>query len=403
MAEVEIPTYFLCPITLDIMKDPVTISTGITYDRDSIESWIFSLKKSTCPVTKQLILDTELTPNITLRRLIQSWCVLHASQGVERLPTPKAPTSKSQIIKLLNEAKSPETQMSCLQRLKSISSQNQTNKRYMETAGAAEFLAFLIVQKTLSFESESEKACEVALSILYNLQLSESGMESISNHEFIEALTRIMQWGSYESRAYAVMLLESILKVADPTQIASSINSNFFLQCTQILIDEISQKATKSTLKVLINVCQWGRNRIKAVEAGAVNLLIEWLLDCSDKRACELMLLLLDLLCQSAEGRAQLLNHSAGLAIVSKKILRVSQVASEKAVKILYSVSKFSATPGVLQEMLQTGVVAKLCLVLQVDCGIKLKERIREMLKMHSRAWRSSSCIPDNLICSYPS
>ncbi|XP_073052500.1 E3 ubiquitin-protein ligase PUB23-like [Primulina eburnea] len=403
MAEVEIPPYFLCPITLDIMKDPVTISTGITYDRDSIENWIFSLEKITCPVTKQLLFDTELTPNITLRRLIQSWCVLHASQGVERLPTPKAPTSRSQILKLLNDANSPDMQMNCLQRLKSISYQNQANKRCMETVGTAEFLAFLIVQKTLDLESESKQACEVALSILYNLQLSESGVKSISNQEFIEALRRIMQWGSYESRAYAVMLLESILEVTDPAQIVSTINPESFSQCIQILKDEISQKATKATLKVLINICQWGRNRIKAVEAGAVNLLIDLLLDYSDKRACEMILVLLDLLCQCAEGRAELLNHSAGLAIVSKKILRVSQVASEKAVKILYSVSRFSATPGVLQEMLQCGVVAKLCLVLQVDCGIKIKERIREMLKLHSRAWRNSSCIPNNLICSYPS
>ncbi|XP_073275965.1 E3 ubiquitin-protein ligase PUB23-like [Primulina huaijiensis] len=404
MAEMEIPPYFICPITLDIMKDPVTISTGITYDRESIENWIFCLEKTTCPVTKQLLFDTELTPNITLRRLIQSWCVLHASQGVERLPTPKAPISRSQILKLLNDANSPDMQMNCLQRLKSISYQNQTNKRCMETVGTAEFLAFLIVQKTLDLESESKQACEVALSILYNLQLSESGVKSISNQEFIEALSRIMQWGSYESRAYAVMLLDSILEVADPAQtVLSTINPECFSQCIQILKDEISQKATKATLKVLINICQWGRNRIKAVEAGAVNLLIDLLLDYSDKRACEMILVLLDLLCQCAEGRAELLNHSAGLAIVSKKILRVSQVASEKAVKILYSVSRFSATPGVLQDMLQIGVVAKLCLVLQVDCGIKIKERIREMLKLHSRAWRNSSCIPDNLICSYPS
>ncbi|XP_075509163.1 E3 ubiquitin-protein ligase PUB23-like [Primulina tabacum] len=405
MAEMEIPPYFLCPITLDIMKDPVTVSTGITYDRDSIENWIFSLKKSTCPVTKQLLFDKELTPNITLRRLIQAWCVLHASQGVERLPTPKAPTSKSQIIKLLNDANSPEMQINCLQRLKSISSQNQTNKRCMETVGTAEFLAFLIVQKTLDLESESTQACEVALSILYSLQLSESGMKSISNQEFIESLTRIMQRGSYESRAYAVMLLEPILESADhPAQIVANINPQFFLQCTQILKDEISQKATKATLKVLINVCQYcGRNIIQVVEAGVVNLLIDLLLDYSDKRACEMMLVLLDFMCQCAEGRAELLNHGAGLAVVSKKILRVSQVASEKAVKILYSISRSSATPVVLQEMLEIGVVAKLCLVLHADCGFKIKERIREMLKLHSRAWRNSSCIRNNSICSYSS
>ncbi|KAL0309457.1 UNVERIFIED_CONTAM: E3 ubiquitin-protein ligase PUB22 [Sesamum radiatum] len=409
--EIEVPPYFLCPIALDIMKDPVTISTGITYDRDSIERWIFSQKNNTCPVTKQVLYDTELTPNITLRRLIQSWCTLHAAQGIQRLPTPKAPVSKPQLLKLLNDAKTPQLQFECLKRLRSIASQNQTNRRCMETAGTAEFLASLIVQKTLqasrdevSEESLSElrKACEEALSILYSLQLSESSLKSLTNNEFVESLTRVMQSRSYESRAYAVMLLQSMLEAADPAQVLIKLQPQFFVELAQILNDQICQKASKATLKVLISVCPWGRNRIKAVEAGAVPILIDLLLESSDKRACEMTLTVLDLLCQCAEGRAELLKHGAGLAIVSKKILRVSQVASERAVRILHSVSKFSATPAVLQEMLQIGVVAKLGLVLQVDCGSRTKERAREMLKSYARAWRNSPCLPNSLISSYP-
>ncbi|KAK4414759.1 E3 ubiquitin-protein ligase PUB22 [Sesamum alatum] len=409
--EIEVPPYFLCPIALDIMKDPVTISTGITYDRDSIERWIFSQKNNTCPVTKQVLLDTELTPNITLRRLIQSWCTLHAAHGIERLPTPKAPVSKPQLLKLLKDAKIPQLQFECLRRLRSIASQNQTNRRCMETAGTAEFLASLIVQKSLqasrdevSEESLSElrKACEEALSILYSLQLSESSLKSLTSDEFVESLTRVVQSGSYESRAYAVMLLKSMLEAADPARVLFKLQPEFFVGLAQILNDQICQKASKATLKVLISVCPWGRNRIKAVEAGAVPVLIDLLLESSDKRACEMTLTVLDLLCQCAEGRAELLKHGAGLAIVSKKILRVSQVASERAVRILHSVSKFSATPGVLLEMLQIGVVAKLGLVLQVDCGSRTKERAREMLKSYARAWRNSPCLPNSLISSYP-
>ena len=130
--------------------------------------------------------------------------------------------------------------------------------------------------------------------------------------------------------------------------------------------------------------------------------MVDLLLDSSEKRVCELMLILLDQICQSAEGRAELLNHPGGLAIVSKKILRVSKVGSERAIKILHSISKFSSTPSVVQEMLSLGVVAKLCLVLQVDCGSKAKERAREILKIHAKTWRNSPCIPNNLLSSYP-
>nr|GEU62307.1 E3 ubiquitin-protein ligase PUB23-like [Tanacetum cinerariifolium] len=48
------------------------------------------------------------------------------------------------------------------------------------------------------------------------------------------------------------------------------------------------------------------------------------------------------LLCLSADGRAELLKHEAGLAVVSKKIFRVSHAASGRAVRILHSVAKLS-------------------------------------------------------------
>ncbi|KAL3536027.1 hypothetical protein ACH5RR_004488 [Cinchona calisaya] len=410
---IEVPPFFLCPISLEIMKDPVTISTGITYDRESIEKWLFSGKNTTCPVTKQVVKDSELIPNITLRRVIQSWCTVNASSGIERFPTPKAPISKPQLVKLLNEAqRSPQMQMECLRRLRSIASHHETNKRCMENVGAADFLASIVnnigdnhdICEDSSIMSESTKARDEALSLLCHLQLSEDGLKSLiekNNAKFINSLVRVMQRGNFESRAYAVMLLKSITQVVDPTH-WTNLKTEFFVELVQILNDQISDKASKATLKILINVCPGGRNRIKAVEAGVVPVLIDHLIDSFEKRASEMMLIVLEQLCQCAEGRAELLKHSAGLAIVSKKILRVSQVASDRAVKILHSISKFSATNSVVQEMLSLGVAAKLCLVLQVDCGSKTKERAREILKLHARIWKNSPCLPMNLLSSLP-
>ncbi|KAK1548841.1 hypothetical protein Q3G72_004109 [Acer saccharum] len=57
----------------------------------------------------------------------------------------------------------------------------------------------------------------------------------------------------------------------------------------------------------------------------------------------------------------------------------------------------------VFQEMLQLGVVAKLCLVRQVDSNTKTIDKARELLKLHARAWKnSSSCVPLKLLASYP-
>lgn len=68
-----IPADFRCPITLDLMQDPVVVATGQTYDRGSISLWIQSGHNS-CPKTGQTLAHTNLIPNRALRNLIALWC-----------------------------------------------------------------------------------------------------------------------------------------------------------------------------------------------------------------------------------------------------------------------------------------------------------------------------------------
>ncbi|KAA8549971.1 hypothetical protein F0562_001672 [Nyssa sinensis] len=381
MDEIDVPSHFICPISMQLMRDPVTLST-------------------------------DLTPNHTLRRLIQAWCTLNASHGIERIPTPRQPVDIPQIAKLLNDAKRfPHMQLKCLRRLRSIAYGAESKKKCLEAAGAVEFLATIIKKDEstvteVDFEDGAElmKASDEALNILYHLETSETCLKKLISDkgEFLESLMHALKGGNYQSRAYAIMLLKSIFEVADPIQLIGA-KPEFFIEVVKILRDSISQQASKAALKLLVELSPWGRNRIKAVEGGAVSVLIELLLETSERRACELILIVLDQLCGSAEGRAELLKHGAGLAIISKKIIRVSHVASDRAVRILSSISRFSATSRVLQEMLQVGVVSKLCLVLQVDSSVKTKERAKEILKLHSRVWKNSSCVPPHLLSSYPS
>ncbi|XP_042521329.1 E3 ubiquitin-protein ligase PUB23-like [Macadamia integrifolia] len=183
-----------------------------------------------------------------------------------------------------------------------------------------------------------------------------------------------------------------------------ALRGEHFAQIVNVLRDQISQQASKASLQIMIEICQWSRNRIKTVEAGAVSVLIEILLEKTiEKRDSEMVLVVLDQLCRCAEGRAELLRHGAGIAVVSKSILRVSHLATDRGVRILSSMLRFSGTSCVVQEMLQVGVVSKLCLVLQVDCSLKTKEKAKEMLKLHSRVWKNSSCIPLLVLSSYPS
>ncbi|XP_058093948.1 U-box domain-containing protein 45-like isoform X2 [Magnolia sinica] len=67
------PEEFRCPISLQLMYDPVIISSGQTYERVCIEKW-FSDGHSTCPKTQQQLSHLCLTPNYCVKGLIASWC-----------------------------------------------------------------------------------------------------------------------------------------------------------------------------------------------------------------------------------------------------------------------------------------------------------------------------------------
>ncbi|KAL6613998.1 hypothetical protein ACP70R_036268 [Stipagrostis hirtigluma subsp. patula] len=67
------PEELRCPISLQLMYDPVIISSGQTYERVCIEKW-FNDGHSTCPKTQQLLAHLSLTPNYCVKALIASWC-----------------------------------------------------------------------------------------------------------------------------------------------------------------------------------------------------------------------------------------------------------------------------------------------------------------------------------------
>ncbi|XP_031494770.1 U-box domain-containing protein 6-like [Nymphaea colorata] len=75
------PEEFRCPISLQLMYDPVIIASGQTYERVCIENW-FSNGHDTCPKTQQKLSHLSLTPNYCVKGLIASWC----EQNGVRLP-----------------------------------------------------------------------------------------------------------------------------------------------------------------------------------------------------------------------------------------------------------------------------------------------------------------------------
>ena len=70
-AEVETPDEYLCPITHELMRDPVIASDGYSYERSAMEEWLRSGEEAVSPMTNAPLLSPTLTPNRSLKLLIE--------------------------------------------------------------------------------------------------------------------------------------------------------------------------------------------------------------------------------------------------------------------------------------------------------------------------------------------
>ncbi|KAG0499700.1 hypothetical protein HPP92_004391 [Vanilla planifolia] len=398
MEQVEVPSYFLCPISLQIMRDPVTLPTGITYDRDSIERWLSSGNRNACPVTNQPLPPAAvnlLTPNHTLRRIVQAWCAANSSLGVQRFPTPRPPVDKPLLTALLDDARSRPSPLPALRKLKNLLSDSDRNKRTLAAAdsGVVDFLVSIISNVHGEHQKEEEEK-ELAIEILHALQLTDEDFIQLfeGNLDLLESLTSAMRRSSFQARSHAVQLIKLVMCLIRPEKLLN-LGEGFFEEMVKALRDRISYGATEAALRVLNTACRWEPNAARAVDAGAVAVLVDLLLDETEKRASEMMLVVLDVLCRGERGVSEVVRHAAGVAVVSKKILRVTPLATERAVRVLYSIARRAASSEVVEEMVEVGAVAKLCVLLNVECGERTREMAKAILGMHSRVWRSSPCV----------
>jgi hypothetical protein len=62
---------FLCPITQEIMQDPVITPNGISYERKAVLNWLE--KNNMCPITKKPLKKEDLITNYALKQAIDDY------------------------------------------------------------------------------------------------------------------------------------------------------------------------------------------------------------------------------------------------------------------------------------------------------------------------------------------
>ncbi|XP_057974467.1 U-box domain-containing protein 44 [Malania oleifera] len=197
---------FVCPLTKQVMREPVTLENGQTFEREAIEKWFKECKESgrklVCPLTLRELKSTDLNASIALRNTIEEWTarnegaqldmarrslssgssendILHALKYVQhvcRTTQSNKHVFHDMIPMIVDTLKSSSRKVRCkaLETLRIVVAEDSDNKEIM-----AEGDTVRTIVKFLSHELSKER--EEAIYLLYELSKSELLCEKIGS------------------------------------------------------------------------------------------------------------------------------------------------------------------------------------------------------------------------------
>ncbi|GER48691.1 U-box domain-containing protein [Striga asiatica] len=105
MRPLEPLTSFYCPITKEVMKDPVESPSGQTFERAAIERWLREGNGSFCPLTGTPLDVTKLRPNKTLRQSIEEWRERNTMIFIGSLGSKMESLEDEEVVRALDQVK----------------------------------------------------------------------------------------------------------------------------------------------------------------------------------------------------------------------------------------------------------------------------------------------------------
>lgn len=166
---VPIPPDFCCPLSLELMTDPVIVASGQTYERAYIRKWL-DLGLNVCPKTRQMLSHTNLIPNYTVKALIANWCEINNV----KLPDPMKSINEEQPLALLSQSDAGSLR----------DSHPRTPSRGNRSASPESNRSAVLHGKNSSFSSE---LCREGTSALHPRSSSDNSMfRNVGNEEGLD-------------------------------------------------------------------------------------------------------------------------------------------------------------------------------------------------------------------------
>ncbi|KAM1162508.1 hypothetical protein ACFX13_001563 [Malus domestica] len=293
-----VPDEFRCPISLDLIRDPVIVASGHTYDRNSIAQWINS-GHQTCPKSGQKLIHMALIPNYALRSLMQQWCEENNVPTTESLQSSSSDLARSSskrelyenavdhisVVKAAADAVkltaeflvgklatgSPDIQRQAAYELRLLAKTGMNNRRIIAEAGAIPFLVTLL-------RSHEPRIQENAVTALLNLSIYNNNKILIMAAGAIDEIVNVLESGNtMEARENAAAAIFS-LSMIDDCKITIGKRPRAIPALVELL-KEGTPAGKKDAAVALFNLALYNANKVSIVFAGAVPLLIELLMD----------------------------------------------------------------------------------------------------------------------------
>ncbi|KAE8731829.1 chromosome condensation regulator family protein [Hibiscus syriacus] len=371
---ITVPSVFRCPISLDLMKSPVSLCTGVTYDRSSIQQWLES-GHDTCPATMQVLPSKDFIPNLTLHRLINLWIqssTLRPGSNSARL----LPGTSDVPAKLLIEKIERLCCVDSLSRVSEFVSRCEENRRFVVRSDCfVEVIAGVLTKKCVEIE-----ALETTLGIL-DLILSENGVKERlnklilkSNREshFLSAIVFILQNGSLDSKVKSVRVLDSLAFDSESKRRISD-SQDLISILLHLLQTNKSRSLNDAVTSILSTVSTTRSIKSRLIENGVVEIV--------SNSITEKSLKLLATLSSCSEGRSAISSNPKCVAEVVENLLKVSKTATEDAVVVLWSVCCLKKEEKVREAVVEGNGVTKVLVIMQREGEGTVKMMCRDLVK----------------------
>lgn len=350
---------FLCPLTKQIMRDPVTLESGATFEREAILKWFKESDSSgrslVCPITRKELSSTELNPSIALRNTIDEW--MHRNQAAKLDVARKSLTSEN----------SEHDTLQALEYVVEICQRSRSSRHVVRKLGLISLISELL-------KNSSTKVRQKALeSLCFIAKDDNDNKDEIAAGDNIRTIVKFLSHGHVQEKEQAASLLYELSQYKPLSEKIGSVPGAILI-LVGLSSSKIENLLTVDRAdKTLVNLESCEKNVRQMAENGRLQPLLRLLLEGSPDTQLSMAAYVGELVLTN--DVKVFVAQTAGSALVN--IMKSgNREAREAALKALNQISSYDVSAKIL---IEAGILPPLIADLFTVGSNQLPMRLKEV------------------------